>query len=187
MKRSKLNAVVMASFLIITLASCSKTVEPNPTTTTQPVAVIQTPLVVKSQKVSYFVPKDITTYMNTEEAYASTGNGLDPGYPVIYIEKTTNTASPENPMQTAVQAALNLLPTGGGPLHGKVVYLKTIRTTAYIMLDIDFDGWAGVSLFRAAANPVITKNLLQFPAIKYVVFGPAPGDTVEKIGKTLNQ
>ena len=157
-------------------------VNTEPTST----AVIPTPVTGTTMTVNYFVPKDITKYMSAEELYSQDKQGTDPALTVAYDKDTTTTASTEDPMRTAVQAALSILPAGGGPPHANVVYLKVDGISAYVMLDIDFNGWAGVSAVEAALHPVITKNLMQFSAIKYVVFGPAPGDTREKIQGSLN-
>ena len=127
--------------------------------------------------IDYYVPKNIAAYMQAEEAYSQTLQGADPALTVEYVKNTTPINSAESKMLTAAQAAVVLLPAGGGPAHANIVYLKLVGTTAYVMLDIDFNGWAGVSAVKAAIKPVIEKNILQFPEVKNVVFGPAPGDT----------
>lgn len=45
--------------------------------------------------------------------------------------------------------------------------------TAFVELNIDNDGFAGVSFVKDYANPIIRRSLLQFPEIKKVIFGPA--------------
>ncbi len=134
--------------------------------------------------VSYFLPQDIDAYLR--DAFPINTGGI-PALKVVYVTYMTTTNSGESPMRTAVQAAVAAIPAGGGPPHANVVYLKVKGTTAYVMLDIDFDGWAGSGAFTQEIHPIIVKNVLQFTAIKKVVFGPAPGDTVEQIGRSLPQ
>lgn len=124
--------------------------------------------------VDYFVPKDIPNYIGAAVAYAQTGEGADPALTLVYVKRTTVTNSTEDPMRTAVQAAVALLPTAGGPPHANVSYLKIVGNTAYIALDIDNDMWAGGSAVLAAIRPIMVKNLLQFSNIKNVIFGQAP-------------
>lgn len=59
-----------------------------------------------------------------------------------------------------------------------IVYLKIDHGTAYILLNIDRDGWAGVGFSRAYCHPIIEKTLLQFKKIKRVVWDVAPGEAV---------
>jgi hypothetical protein len=56
-----------------------------------------------------------------------------------------------------------------------IVYLKVENDTAYALLNIDTDGWAGVSFSRAYCHPIVEKTLLQFKNIKHVVWDEAPG------------
>ncbi len=58
-----------------------------------------------------------------------------------------------------------------GPL--KVTNFVVENGTAYVELNIDTDGWAGVSFVKDYANPIIRQTLLQFPQITRVIFGPA--------------
>lgn len=57
-----------------------------------------------------------------------------------------------------------------------IVYLKIKKGTAYVLLNIDCDGWAGVSYSQAWCHPIVEKTLLQFRNIKRVVWDKAPGD-----------
>jgi hypothetical protein len=51
--------------------------------------------------------------------------------------------------------------------------------TAYVVLNVDLDGWAGVHNTIAYARPLIYRTLLQFPSVQKVVFGY---EAVEKTG-----
>jgi hypothetical protein len=83
----------------------------------------------------------------------------------------------EASMQWSVDHALYPIPMGGGPAHASVSYFKVVGDTAYVLLNIDLDGWAGVSFAIARAHPIVEKTLLTFPEIKKVVFDVAPGDS----------
>lgn len=76
---------------------------------------------------------------------------------------------------SADAAAKEAGPTQMGP--ATIVYLKVESNTAYILLNIDTDGWAGVSFSRAYCHPFVEKTLLQFKNIKQVVWNKAPGET----------
>ena len=75
---------------------------------------------------------------------------------------------------TADAAAKEAGPNQVGP--GVFNYLKVEKGTAYVLLDVDCDGYAGVSFARAFAHPIIEKTLLQFKKIKHVVWQEAPGE-----------
>ena len=55
-------------------------------------------------------------------------------------------------------------------------YLKVRKGTAFILLNMDCDGWAGRSFACAFAHPIVEKTLLQFKKIKRVVWQEAPGE-----------
>lgn len=57
-----------------------------------------------------------------------------------------------------------------------VVYFKIENGTAYTLLNIDCDGWAGVSFSWAYFHPIVEKTLLQFRQVKRVDWNEAPGD-----------
>lgn len=73
----------------------------------------------------------------------------------------------------AEQSAQATLPY---PEAGKVLYFKQIDDTAYVVLAAQEDGWAGVSVAMAAAEPVITRNIQLNSSIQHVTFGYAPDD-----------
>jgi hypothetical protein len=74
---------------------------------------------------------------------------------------------------SADAAATEAGPTQMGPTI--VVYLKIENGTAYALLNIDRDGWAGVSYSRAYIHPMLEKTLLQFKRVKRVDWEEAPG------------
>jgi len=73
-------------------------------------------------------------------------------------------------------AAKELGPSQAGPTT--IIYLKIKNGTAYVLLNIDRDGWAGVSFSWARCHPVVEKTLLQFKQVKSVVWDEAPGEKV---------
>lgn len=180
MNKNKLILLTVIGSLIVIGTGCDVVVTDNtlPPKTIVPVPteVVASTEVITPTTISYFIPV----------GPISPEQGGDPEK-IVYEEKTTTINPGESPMRTAVQAAVASIPAGGGPTHANVVYLKVDGSTAYVMLDIDFDGWAGMGIFLETIHPVITKNILQFSAIKSVIFGPAPGDTKEQIGSALNK
>ena len=74
-------------------------------------------------------------------------------------------------IRASAEAAAKEMPSQVEP---KIDYLKIENDTAYVLLNIDRDGWAGVSFSRACSHPVIEKTLLQFKEIKRVVWDEAP-------------
>ncbi len=75
---------------------------------------------------------------------------------------------------SADAAAKEMGPSQAGPTT--IIYLKIENGTAYVLLNIDRDGWAGVSFSRARCHPVVEKTMLQFKKINRVVWDEAPGD-----------
>jgi len=75
---------------------------------------------------------------------------------------------------SADAAAKELGPSQAGPTT--ISHLKVENGTAYVLLNIDRDGWAGVSFSWARCHPVVERTLLQFKNIKRVVWDEAPGD-----------
>ena len=76
-------------------------------------------------------------------------------------------------IRASADAAAKQMHTRGGPT---IIYLKIRHGTAYVLLNIDHDGWAGVSFSEARSHPVIEKTLLQFKNIKRVVWDEVPGE-----------
>ncbi len=57
-----------------------------------------------------------------------------------------------------------------------IIYLRIENGTAYALLNIDRDGWAGVSFSWAYCHPIVEKTLLQFKSIRRVVWDEAPNE-----------
>ena len=75
---------------------------------------------------------------------------------------------------SADAAAREAGPTQMGPTT--IIYLKIEHGTAYALLNIDRDGWAGVGSSCAYCHPIVEKTLLQFENIKRVVWDEAPDE-----------
>ena len=75
---------------------------------------------------------------------------------------------------SADAAAREAGPTQMGP--ATIVYWKIEDGTAFVLLNIDTDGWAGVSFTRAYCHPILEKTMLRFKNIKRVVWDEAPGE-----------
>lgn len=59
---------------------------------------------------------------------------------------------------------------GGGPGRATIIHFKIHQDTAYIVFDIDVDGWPGSSVAIAKLRPLVEKTLLEFPGIDNVIF-----------------
>gem|GEM_PF-2068778 len=103
----------------------------------------------------------------------------------IKTPQTNNEASYSiDAIKTSINTATQAVPTQGDA--NKVAYLKIVDGTAYVLLAMDIDGWAGVSSAITKVHPVVEQTLLQFPQIKVVKFSPAPGDSFDSITKSYS-
>ncbi len=128
------------------------------------------------------VPKSIEEYEKAMTECVQTGKGSDPAETMLFIKKQVTVQKPiDDIVKASAEAAAGVITTGGGPSQASVVYLKIKNKTAYILLNIDVDGWAGVSVSLAKIHPIVEKTLLEFPEVDKVVFGVAPGDNRENI------
>ncbi|PJC36468.1 hypothetical protein CO046_05550 [Candidatus Peregrinibacteria bacterium CG_4_9_14_0_2_um_filter_53_11] len=121
------------------------------------------------------VPEDRATYEREMAEFVQAG-GVDPLTTTTFVEKRVDVPYTEDRLRASAEAAAAEIPPGGGPPHASVAYFKVVGEQAYVLLDIDLDGWAGVSVSRAIIHPLVEKTLLRFPDISGVTFGYAPGD-----------
>ncbi|PYJ86239.1 MAG: hypothetical protein DME22_06025 [Verrucomicrobia bacterium] len=91
-----------------------------------------------------------------------------------FIKKTVVVPYSADVIRASAEAAGREVPTQAGPTT--VIYLKIENGTAYVLLNIDRDGWAGVSFSWAYCHPIVEKTLLQFKNIERIVWDEAPGD-----------
>ncbi|OGH88518.1 MAG: hypothetical protein A3J93_04620 [Candidatus Magasanikbacteria bacterium RIFOXYC2_FULL_42_28] len=132
----------------------------------------------KTMAVTIMVPENEKLYQKQMTEFAQVG-GPDPLETTVFIKKEMTVPYSTDIINASVQAAAEEIPHGGGggPDKTQIAYLKIQDTTAYVLLDIDLDGWAGVSVSIAIIHPLVEKTLLQFPEINRVEFGYAPSVT----------
>ncbi len=172
----------MVALLLLGLISCK---DANNQTTAQGVETTpDTEIAVKDDPakdvLTIIVPADVETYKSKIAEYVQVG-GDDPLPTIEFIKKEITPADHVDDMKASAKAAARVIsPAGGGPQTADVDYLKVDNGTAYILLNIDKDGWAGVSVTRAQIHPLVEKTLLQFSTINKVIFDYAPGDAPQK-------
>ena len=125
--------------------------------------------------ITILVPNDVAAYDKAMTTYVHEG-GQDPSKTWSFVKKTLNVPYTNDVIRASAEAAAEQLTPYGGPAKASIAYLKIQNSTAYVLLDIDLDGWAGVSASLGRIHPLVEKTLLQFPQIEHVVFGFAPGD-----------
>jgi hypothetical protein len=146
---------------------------PDPITfsTSPPKAVITT----------IMVPEDSVNYEKTMRAFFWDGTTkIDPVPSLKFIPKKVVTFSVNaDPIVISAQAAAEQIYTQARQYGAQIAYFKIQNSTAYVLLVIDFDGWAGSGYFEELIQPIVTKTLLQYPGITSVKFTAAPGDPYE--------
>ena len=125
--------------------------------------------------VNIALPEDLAIYRKQMTEFVQVG-GIDPLPTTRFIVRTVTIPFTDDLPRASIQAATSGISLGGGPAKLEVLYLKVLNGTAYVLLNIDEDGWAGVSVTLAIIHPIVEKTLLQFPDIQHVVFGYAPED-----------
>ena len=131
-------------------------------------------------EVTIFLPGDTQKYLETitgEEDFQKAA-----ALPFVR-KKVVVPNSPDLIRASADAAAREIGPTLAGP--PTIIYLKIEHGTAYALLNIDRDGWAGVSFSWAYCHPIVEKTLLQFKNIKRVVWHEAPDEKTPN--PTLNR
>lgn len=141
--------------------------------------VIANPLVMS---VTIMIPNDMEKYIAAMNDYVS-GGKPNPSKNWSFVKKTVVVvvSSTTDTIKASAQAAAEQIPTQSGKIGSVVDYFKIIDGTAYILLHMHLDGWAGVSISLAKIEPLVEKTLLQFPEITSVKFETAPGDKKSEI------
>ncbi|OGH95034.1 MAG: hypothetical protein A2538_05125 [Candidatus Magasanikbacteria bacterium RIFOXYD2_FULL_41_14] len=135
----------------------------------------------KTMTVTIMVPENEELYQTQMTEFVQVG-GVDPLETTVFIKKEITVPNSTDIINASARAAASEIPHGGGGSgETKVAYLKVQDTTAYVLLDIDLDGWAGVSVSTAIIHPLVEKTLLQFPEINRVEFGYAPSVTATMV------
>lgn len=125
--------------------------------------------------ITILVPENYDLYEQNMTEFVQVG-GEDPLVATKFVEKKLTIPYTDDPIKASAQAAAEEIAPSGGPTKASVAYFKIENDTAYVLLDIDLDGWAGVSVSRAIIHPLIEKTLMQFPEITKAIFDYAPGD-----------
>ena len=140
---------------------------------------------VKQTAITILVPKNIDNYKDIifkefEKGYNKANKEVTLSTE-LYTKKQLTVPDTSDIIKKTAQAATEVIPTQGGKEGASIVYFKIQDNTVYVMISMQLDGWAGVSYSIAMIEPIIEKNLLQFPQIKHVVFDVAPGDNINNI------
>ena len=133
-------------------------------------------------KVTIMVPDDLASYEKAMFKFTDEG-GTNPSKDWPFVKETLDVPYSADIVRASAQAAAGNTGTFGGPTQAVVAYLKILNGVAYVQLDIDLDHWAGVSHSINVIHPLVAKTLLQFPQIKNVIFGFAPGDSMESVAQ----
>ena len=134
----------------------------------------------QNQTITILVPENLPGYISAMNEYVSMG-GTNPALTWKFVAKQIGATSTADIVRASAEVAAEQIGTGGGPAHASVAYLKIQNGIAYVVLNIDIDGWAGVSFAIAKIHPLVEKTLLQFSQIKSVTFGFAPGDSISTL------
>jgi hypothetical protein len=125
----------------------------------------------RTMEVTVFVPADPQAYgeMITREQDFQSAAAMR------FVKKQVVVPYSSDLLRASADAAVrDIGPSQMGPTT--IVYWKIENGTAFVLLNIDTDGWAGVGFTRAYDHPIIEKTLLQFKNIKRVVWDEAPGE-----------
>lgn len=125
----------------------------------------------RTMEVTVFVPADPQAYgeMITGEQDFQRAAAMP------FIKKHIFVPYSKNLLRASADAAAREAgPTQMGPTT--IAYLKIENGTAFVLLNIDRDGWAGVGFSQAYCHPIVEKTLLQFKNINRVVWDEAPGE-----------
>jgi len=159
MKWFKENSVLIAMMAIvcITLYSCGERQVASHGTAT----------------LTIMVPENDSLYREQMVRYAQVG-GEDPLPTVQFIQKEIQVAAPVDTVPASAHAAAEAIyppsSSAGGPRVDSVVYFRIQDSTAYILLGMNVEPWAGVSAALAIVRPVVEKTMLQYPQIRKVVW-----------------
>jgi hypothetical protein len=131
-------------------------------------AVVATPDVAH-----YVVPENSTDYVKQMDEFTSSG-GKDPSLTWTYDTVDITVPEGSTTLVYAAEVAANQIKIGGGPGRISVTHFKVVGETAYVLLNIDEDGWAGVSFAIHKVHPLVERTILLDTSIKKVVFGLPP-------------
>lgn len=157
----KLFAIIGSIFLLIFASGCSSTSVSSQS---------------RTMEVTVFIPADNQKYgeMITGE------QDFQKAAAMPFIRKKVVVPYSTDLIRASADAAAKEAGlTQMGP--AKIVYLRLENSTAYALLNIDCDGWAGVSYSRAYCHPIVEKTLLQFKTIRHVDWDKAPDEKADSV------
>jgi hypothetical protein len=148
-------SLVALGALLTLGAGCSNAATPNPASTTMQVRVS--------------VPNDDDAWQKAVVAEAQEGV-KNATAAVPFVTKTVDVPRSDDP----ARAAADWVVAHYGPSFALVSVFVRVGDTQYVLLNIDEDGYAGVSFALAKVRPVLERTLLLQPGIAHVVFGRPP-------------
>ena len=149
MKKTLITLGLIISSLII--AGCTTTPEiPTPT------------------NVTIIIPADIETYKTAMTEYSQVGGEINPAETTEFITQEIASSSEDKIKASAIISAQIIKD------DATIEYFEIKENTAYLLLNLHLDGYAGVSTHLAQIEPVITLTLLNWTGIDNVVFDYAP-------------
>ena len=145
----------------------------------------------KTMDVNIQIPDNVEQYLGAMNEWifddSPNGGKLNPSFSWKFISKRVTVPYTKGVIKASAQAAAEQIPTQGGTPSAEVVYLKIVDKTAYILLAMQIDGWAGSSASLAKIKPLVERTILQFSDINFVKFEPAPGDSKEQISNSYQK
>ncbi len=136
----------------------------------------------RTMEVTVLVPADRQQY--ADMIGGGSGEHWRAAAKLPFIRKKVFVPSSSDVILATAEAAARETPDQAGE---GVRYLKIQDGTAYVLLPMDCDGWAGVSFARATSHPIVERTLLQFKSIKRVIWDVAPGEKLHDGGPAINQ
>ncbi len=126
--------------------------------------------------VTIVVPENLSTYDTAMNKFIFDG-GANPLESLPFVKKVVLVSTTTDVIKVSASASASYIKTQGGEMASKIEYFKIVDGTAYVVLGMQLNAWAGVSITFAKIKPLVEKTLLQFPEIKNVKFEVAPGDS----------
>ncbi|MDF3076833.1 MAG: hypothetical protein K0S09_722 [Sphingobacteriaceae bacterium] len=121
--------------------------------------------------ITLMLPKDIKKYDKAVIDYTNDG-GVDPSYGWAFAPAQIRVPYTTDALKASARAAAKILSSYGD----SIMYFKIKDKTAYVLLEMDLNGWAGVTYTIRKVHPIIERTLLHFPQIDKVAFDYAPED-----------
>lgn len=129
----------------------------------------------RTMEVTILVPADRQKY----DEMIDTGGG-EAAAALPFVSKKVRVPYSSDVIRATAEAAAR---ESGDQAGEGVRYLKIQDGTAYVLLPMDCDGWAGVGIARAASHPIVKRSLLQFKNIEHVVWDVVPGENLHNVCK----